>query len=131
MRLKRLHLALVVDEFGGIDGLITIEDLVEEIVGEIEDEHDAEDDEELVYKKSDNSITVDASYRVEDLEEFFSINIPRSEDDETSSVGGLVYEKINRIPKNNEIIDFNDKLRIKIVKSNNRKIEIVEVNKSN
>ena len=131
MRLRRRHLALVVDEFGGVDGLITIEDLVEQIVGEIEDEHDAEDEEELVFKKSDNSITVDASYRVEDLEEYFAINIPRNEDDETSSVGGLVYEKINRIPKNNEIIDFNDELRIKIIKSNNRKIEIVEVNKNN
>ena len=131
MRSSRIHIGLVVDGVGGVDGLVTIEDLVEEIVGEIEDEHDAEDDEELVYKKSDNSITVDASYRVEDLEEFFSINIPRNEDDETSSVGGLVYEKINRIPKNNEVIDFNDELRIKIVKSNNRKIEIVEVNKNN
>ena len=94
-------------------------------------EPDAEDEEELVYKKSDNSITVNASYRVEDLEEYFAINIPRNEDDETSSVGGLVYEKINRIPKNNEIIDFNDELSIKIIKSNNRKIEIVEVNKNN
>ena len=131
MRSSRIHIGLVVDGVGGVDGLVTIEDLVEEIVGEIEDEHDAEDEEELVFKKSINSITVDASYRVEDLEEFFSINIPRNEDDETSSVGGLVYEKINRIPKNNEIIDFNDELRIKIVKSNNRKIEIVEVNKNN
>ena len=131
MRSSRIHIGLVVDGVGGVDGLVTIEDLVEEIVGEIEDEHDAEDDEELVYEKSDNSITVDASYRVEDLEEFFSINIPRNEDDETSSVGGLVYEKINRIPKNNEVIVFNDELRIKIVKSNNRKIEIVEVNKNN
>ena len=74
---------------------------------------------------------MDASYRVEDLEEFFSINIPRNEDDETSSVGGLVYEKINRIPNNNEVIDFNNDLRIKIIKSNNRKIVIVEVNKNN
>ena len=131
MRSSRIHIGLVVDGVGGVDGLVTIEDLVEEIVGEIEDEHDAEDEEELVYKKSDNSITVDASYRVEDLEDFFAINIPRNADDETSSVGGLVYEKINRIPKNNEIIDFNDELRIKIVKSNNRKIEIVEVNKNN
>ncbi len=131
MRSSRIHIGLVVDGVGGVDGLVTIEDLVEEIVGEIEDEHDAEDEEELVYKKSDKSITVDASYRVEDLEEFFAINIPRNADDETSSVGGLVYEKINRIPKNNEIIDFNDELRIKIVKSNNRKIEIVEVNKNN
>ena len=131
MRSSRIHIGLVVDGVGGVDGLVTIEDLVEEIVGEIEDEHDAEDDEELVYKKSDNSIIVDASYRVEDLEEFFKINIPRNEDDETSSVGGLVYEKINRIPKNNEVIDFNNELSIKIVKSNNRKIEIVEVNKNN
>ena len=131
MRSSRIHIGLVVDGVGGVDGLVTIEDLVEEIVGEIEDEHDAEDEEELVYKKSDNSIIVDASYRVEDLEEFFAINIPRNANDETSSVGGLVYEKINRIPKNNEIIDFNDELRIKIVKSNNRKIEIVEVNKNN
>ena len=131
MRSSRIHIGLVVDGVGGVDGLVTIEDLVEEIVGEIEDEHDAEDEEELVYKKSDNSITVDASYRVVDLEEFFAINISRNEDDETSSVGGLVYEKINRIPKNNEIIDFNDELKIKIVKSNNRKIEIVEVNKNN
>ena len=131
MRSSRIHIGLVVDGVGGVDGLVTIEDLVEEIVGEIEDEHDAEDEEELVFKKSDNSITVDASYRVEDLEEYFAINIPRNEDDETSSVGGLVYEKINRIPKNNEIIDFNDELRIKIIKSNNRKIEIVEVNKNN
>ena len=131
MRSSRIHIGLVVDGVGGVDGLVTIEDLVEEIVGEIEDEHDAEDEEELVYKKSDKSITVDASYRVEDLEEYFAINIPRNEDDETSSVGGLVYEKINRIPKNNEIIDFNDELSIKIIKSNNRKIEIVEVNKNN
>jgi len=131
MRSSRIHIGLVVDGVGGVDGLVTIEDLVEEIVGEIEDEHDAEDEEELVHKKSDNSITVDASYRVEDLEEFFNINIPRNQDDETSSVGGLVYEKINRIPKNNEIIDFNEELSIRIVKSNNRKIEIVEVNKNN
>ncbi|MDC3156190.1 CBS domain-containing protein [Pelagibacteraceae bacterium] len=131
MRSSRIHIGLVVDGVGGVDGLVTIEDLVEEIVGEIEDEHDAEDGEELVYSKSDNSITVDASYRVEDLEEFFAIDIPRNENDETFSVGGLVYEKINRIPKNNEVIDFNEELRIKIVKSNNRKIEIVEVNKNN
>ena len=131
MRSSRIHIGLVVDGVGGVDGLVTIEDLVEEIVGEIEDEHDAEDEEELVYKKSDNSIIVDASYRVEDLEEFFAINIPRNANDETSSVGGLVYEKINRIPKNNEVIEFNDNLSIKIVKSSNRKIEIVEVNKNN
>tara|TARA_Y100000768_G_C23864341_1_gene627298 strand:- start:52 stop:891 length:840 start_codon:yes stop_codon:yes gene_type:complete len=131
MRSSRIHIGLVVDGVGGVDGLVTIEDLVEEIVGDIEDEHDAEDDENLIIKKSKNSITVDSSYRIEDLEEFFNIKISRVDDDEILTVGGLVYSKINRIPKNNEIIKIEENIFIKIVKSNNRKIETVEIKKNN
>ncbi len=131
MRSSRIHIGLVVDGVGGVDGLVTIEDLVEEIVGDIEDEHDAEDVDELVLNKSKNSITVDASYRLEDLEKFFKIKILRSEEDEIFTVGGLVYSIINRIPKNNEQIKTEDDLMIKIIKSNNRKIETVEIKKNN
>ena len=131
MRSSRIHIGLVVDGVGGVDGLITIEDLVEEIVGDIEDEHDAEDKEELVIDKSSDMILVDAAYRLEDLESFFKIKISNHEDDEIYTVGGLVYSKINRIPKNNEIVKIDEDLIIKIIKSNNRKIETVEIKKNN
>ncbi len=130
MRSSKIHLGLVVDGVGGVDGLVTIEDLVEEIVGEIEDEHDAEDIDDLIHSKSKNSIIVDASYRLEDLENFFKIKISKDNDDEAFTVGGLVYSKINRIPKNNEIIYTEDNLTIKVLKSNNRKIETVEIKKT-
>ena len=64
MRSSRIHIGLVVDEFGGVDGLITIEDLVEEIVGEIEDEHDADDAEEIFQKINDKTILVKSSYKI-------------------------------------------------------------------
>ncbi len=131
MRSSRIHIGLVVDGVGGVDGLVTIEDLVEEIVGDIEDEHDAEDEDDLIIIKSKDLITVDASYRIEDLENYFGIKIPRVEEDEIFTVGGLVYSKINRIPKNNEVIKIDDYLIIKIIKSNNRKIETLEIKKNN
>lgn len=131
MRSSRIHIGLVVDGVGGVDGLVTIEDLVEEIVGDIEDEHDAEDVDELIFNKTKSSITVDASYRIDDLEKYFNINISIPQDDEIFTVGGLVYSKINRIPKNNEIIKIENDLTIKIIKSNNRKIETVEIKRNN
>ena len=131
MRSSKIHLGLVVDGVGGVDGLVTIEDLVEEIVGEIEDEHDAEDKNELILDKSKNAITVDSSYRLEDLEEFFKIKIDKNEEDEIFTVGGLVYSKINRIPNSNEVIEIDNNLLIKIIKSNNRKIETLEIKKNN
>ena len=131
MRSSRIHIGLVVDGVGGVDGLVTIEDLVEEIVGDIEDEHDADDADELILYESNNGITVNASYRIEDLEKYFNLKISTSEDDEIFTVGGLVYSKINRIPKNNEIIKIEDDLTIKIIASSNRKIHTVEIKKNN
>ena len=131
MRSSRIHIALVVDGVGGVDGLVTIEDLVEEIVGEIEDEHDAEDVEDLVIKKSRNSMLVDASFRIEDLQENFNIKIETPDEDEINTVGGLVYAKINRIPKNNEIFYIGKNIKIKIISSSDRKIKTLEVEKLN
>tara|TARA_B100001057_G_scaffold497225_1_gene600787 strand:+ start:1485 stop:2333 length:849 start_codon:yes stop_codon:yes gene_type:complete len=131
MRSSKIHLGLVVDGVGGVNGLVTIEDLVEEIVGDIEDEHDAEDEDDLIISKSKDTITVNSNFRVDDLENYFQIKIKRNEDDEVFTIGGLVYSIINRIPKNNEVIKTDDNLIIKIIKSNNRKIETVEVKKNN
>ena len=129
MRLSSIHMGLVVDEFGGVDGLVTIEDLVEEIDGEIEDEHDAEDLEELIITKNNNFIIVDAAYRVEDLEKYFQIKSINESDSEIETLGGLIFSKINRIPKNNEVFDINDMLKIKIIKASERKIHTIEVRK--
>jgi magnesium and cobalt transporter len=113
MRLSRIHIALVVDGVGGVDGLVTIEDLVEEIVGEIEDEHDAEDIDEEIIKKEDNLLIVDAAYRIDELEKDFNINLTVADEEEIETVGGLVFSKINRIPKNNEEFNIDDIINIK------------------
>ena len=129
MRLSKIHMGLVVDEFGGVDGLVTIEDLVEEIVGEIEDEHDAEDIEELIISKNKNSIIVDASYKIEDLEQYFDIKINHDTDLEIGTVGGLIFSKINRIPNINEVFDIHGLIKIKIIKASERKIITIQIRK--
>ena len=130
MRTSRIHIALVVDGIGGVDGLVTIEDLVEEIVGEIEDEHDAEDIDEEIIKKEKNMLEVSASYRVDDLEKYFSINLDFADEDEVETVGGLVFSKINRIPKSNEEFNIDDIINIKVLKANERKILTVQIRKT-
>ena len=129
MRLSKIHMGLVVDEFGGVDGLVTIEDLVEEIVGEIEDEHDAEDLDELIISKNKNSIIVDASYKIEDLEQYFNIKIRNDTDIEIDTVGGLIFSKINRIPHNNEFFDIQGLIKIKIIEASERKIFTIQIRK--
>ena len=129
MRLSRIHIALVVDGVGGVDGLVTIEDLVEEIVGEIEDEHDAEDIDEEIIKKEDNLLIVDAAYRIDELEKDFNINLIVADEEEIETVGGLVFSKINRIPKSNEEFNIDDIINIKILRANERKILIVHITK--
>ena len=129
MRASRIHIALVVDGVGGVDGLVTIEDLVEEIVGEIEDEHDAEDVDEEIIKKDKNLLEVSASYRVDDLEKHFNINLDFADEDEVETVGGLVFSKINRIPKSNEEFNIDDIVNIKVLRANERKILTVQIRK--
>ena len=129
MRSSRIHMGLVVDEFGGVDGLVTIEDLVEEIVGEIEDEHDAEDDEEKIKRVNDKTIIVDASYKIIELEDLFQLKIKEAKEEEIDTVGGLVSYVANKVPNINEVFVFNNQLKFKILEADERRVITLEIKK--
>jgi len=123
-RKKRIHIAIVIDEYGGTAGLVTIEDLIEEIIGEIEDEYDKIKSDEFVELK-DGYYLINAQLEIEKLEEFFDIDVPK-EDYET--VGGLIFHLLGRIPKPGEKISFQN-LNMIIEKATERRIELIKVKK--
>ncbi len=128
MRSSRIHIGLVVDEFGGVDGLITIEDLVEEIVGEIEDEHDADDSEEIFQKIDDKTILVKSGYKIEDMEKYYDVKI-KIEDEEIDTVGGLLFFLANKVPKNSQVYNYENILQFKVIKASARRIESLQITK--
>lgn len=103
MRRTRVHMALVVDEFGGTDGLITTEDLVEEIVGEIEDEHDVAEGPKLI-SRPDGSLIADARATVGEFEELVGEVLTEEEREEIDTMGGLVFALAGRVPGRGELI---------------------------
>ena len=128
MRSSRIHIGLVVDEFGGVDGLITIEDLVEEIVGEIEDEHDADDSEETFQKIDDKTILVKSGYKIEDMEKYYDVKI-KIDDEEIDTVGGLLFFLANKVPKKSQIYNYENILQFKVIKASARRIESLQITK--
>ena len=94
---RKVHLAIVLDEYGGTAGLVTIEDLIEEIVGEIQDEYDVE--EPMIVKLSDDEARIDGRAAVDDMAELFEMQVPLEDDDEYDTVGGLIYHRIGGVPK--------------------------------
>ena len=127
MRIKRRHLALVVDEYGGIDGLVTIEDLVEELVGEIEDEHDLSSDCRLD-KLEDGSIIVEARIIIDLLEGF--IESIRKEDlnEEIETLGGFIISIAGRVPVKGEVIKYSPSgLKFEILDADPRKVILVKI----
>ncbi len=104
MRQSRVHMALVVDEFGGVDGLITIEDLVEEIVGEIEDEYDVSEGPKLVFRR-DGSLVADSRATVEDFEDLVGPVLSDEErENDIDTLGGLVFSLAGRVPTRGELV---------------------------
>jgi CBS domain containing-hemolysin-like protein len=126
MRAKRTHMALVVDEFGGVDGLLTIEDLVEEIVGEIEDEHDLEENLELSLKP-DGSIEADARMLIEDFEKKMGAVITPNEREEFDTLGGLVFSIAGRVPMRGELVTHSCGMEIEIVDADPRRIKTIRI----
>jgi len=126
MRQKRQHMALVVDEFGGIDGLVTIEDLVEEIVGEIEDEHDEETSPRLV-ERPDGSILADARVSIEDFEDRIGSFLTEEEREDIDTLGGLVVSLAGRVPGRGEMLTHPSGLEFEIVEADPRRIKRLRV----
>lgn len=125
-RASHNHMAIVVDEYGGVAGLLTIEDVLEEIVGEIEDEHD---DEEVEFIRPDGdrngkpSYAVRALTRIEDFNEYFECDL---DDEEYDTVGGLVMHELGRLPRRGEKIDFGG-FEFAVVKADKRRIDALQV----
>ena len=127
MRLSRTHMALVVDEFGGIDGLITIEDLVEEIVGEIDDEHDIDQTPKLI-RLSDGCYIADARYEVEDLEEKLGFGLlDEDEDEDIDTLGGLVFSLAGRVPARGELIEHPSGIQFEVLDADPRRIRRLRI----
>ena len=117
---KHIHMAIVLDEYGGTSGIITIEDLIEEIVGDINDEFDIEHDEEIK-KVADNKYIIDAMLDVEFLNEELSIDLPVSED--YDSLGGYIFSVLGRVPLEKDTITHdNGKVEIRVLEVDNRRI---------
>jgi len=121
---KKVHIAIVVDEYGGVAGLVTIEDLLEEIVGEIEDEYDTE--EPKVEWLNETEAVVDAKLSIDDLNDFFGLSLQTEGFD---TVGGFVYSQLGRIPTVNDKVEI-EGLTISVLSTLGRRIKKVKIAKT-
>ena len=127
MRVKRRHLALVVDEYGGIDGLVTIEDLVEELVGDIEDEHDLSTECRLE-KMQDGSIILEARITMDLIEDLLSSIRKEDLNEEIETLGGFIINIAGRVPVKGEVIKYSPSgLKFEILEADPRKVILVKL----
>lgn len=121
-RRNRNHMAVVVDEYGGVTGLITIEDVLEQIVGDIEDEYDTDDD-QLIKKYNENTYAVKALAPIDEFNEFFHATLDAKEFD---TIGGLITREFGHLPKRGESAEIAG-FRFKILRADNRRIHLLQV----
>lgn len=127
MRQARTHIAMVVDEFGGIDGLVTIEDLIEEIVGEIEDEHDEAGLPQLI-ERADGTLIADARTPIETLEKREGIRLrPEDAQEEIDTLGGLVSTMAGRVPKRGEVIAHPSGIEFEVLEADPRHVKRLRI----
>ena len=129
MQATRIHMALVIDEYGGTDGLVTIEDLIEQVVGDIEDEHDEEED---AYIDEDPKLGLVAAARVPiaELEETLGLKLlPPEEEEEIDTLGGLLFSLVGRVPGRGEIIRHGSGLEFEILEADPRRIKKIRIHK--
>ena len=117
------HMAIVVDEYGGVAGLVTIEDVLEQIVGEIEDEHDVDDEDSYILPAGTGHHSVRALTTIEDFNEYFEVKLS---DEEFDTIGGLVLSGFGRMPKRGEHVDL-EGFRFSVQRSDNRRVHLLDV----
>ena len=126
LRSKKVHMAIILDEYGGTNGLVTIEDLIEEIIGDIQDEYDVEED--LIVMHSDSQLVADARAPIGDVEEAFDVELEEEilEDSEADTIGGLAFEHLGGIPAKGDEVTVG-RFLIRIVEVSGRRISKVEI----
>lgn len=122
-RSNRNHIAIVVDEYGGVAGMVTIEDVLEQIVGDIEDEYDYDEDEDNIIQNADGQYRVKALTEIADFNEAIGTSFS---DEEFSTIGGLVVNQFGHLPKRNEEITFNG-LHIKVLRADSRRLHSIMI----
>ncbi|NQY83918.1 MAG: CBS domain-containing protein [Alcanivorax sp.] len=122
-RITKNHMAIVVNEYGGVAGLVTIEDVLEQIVGEIEDEHDIDDDDYLIKDLEGDDFTVKAITPIDEFNEHFK---PQYRDDEFDTIGGLVMQAFGHLPQREESVDMGN-LRFTVLSADGRTIRLLRV----
>ncbi len=127
MRERRIHMALVVDEFGGTDGLVTIEDLVEEIVGEIEDEHDRTE-EPAIEERPDGTLVADARADIDEFEARVGVDLlPEDRDEDVETLGGFVFSLFGRVPQRGELIVHPSGLEFEVLDADPRRVKRLRI----
>ncbi len=126
LRTQGNHMAIVVDEYGQAAGLVTIEDVLEQIVGEIEDEHDDHEDEGYVCERNPNEFMIKALMPMNEFDEYFDTQLAT---DEYDTVGGFLVHQLQHMPKKGENLTV-DNLRFEVIKTDNRRIYLIKLKKS-
>lgn len=124
LRSQKVHMAIILDEYGGTAGLITIEDLIEQIVGDIQDEYDREED--LIIMHGADHLVADARALIDEVEEAFDIELPEMDESDAETIGGLVFERLGGVPKKDEEVVV-DRLHIRVVEVSGRRVSKVEI----
>lgn len=127
MQTSRIHMALVVDEYGGTDGLVTIEDLVEQIVGNIEDEHDEDEETNIVSDPKLGLIAV-ARTPIEELEQHLGVKlVSEDEEDDVDTIGGLVFSMLGRVPARGELIQHATGVEFEVIDADPRRVKKLKI----
>ena len=130
MQRQRTHIAVVVDEYGGTDGIVTIEDIMEEIVGRIEDEHDSKLESDSYQIIDDRTILSSSRVEVENLEKILGVKL-KEDKGEFDTIGGLVLTKIGHVPLTGTIIEISDQVELEVIDANSRTLKQVKLTLKN